>query len=63
MRDQTKDEQWIREHIGDKVTETIYLMPNHYDAGYEVRIGSLDFFVDYDSIDANDDTIIKKYRE
>lgn len=58
MRDQAKDEQWIRERVAEKLAETVYVMPNHYDGGYEVRAGTLDFFVDYESIDANDTALI-----
>lgn len=61
MRNRGDDEQWIRSKIPKIVTETVYMTPNHYDAGYEVRVGTLDFFVDYESIDANDDVIIQKY--
>lgn len=61
MRDREADERWIRERLGKTVTEAVYMSPNHYDAGYEVRVGSVDFFVDYESIDANDDAIIRKY--
>jgi hypothetical protein len=62
MRNQPIDEQFIRQHItkttGQNTTEAIYITPNHYDGGYEVRVGSLDFFVDYDSIDASDTSLI-----
>lgn len=61
MRNREDDEQWIRSKIPKTVTEMVYMTPNHYDAGYEVRVGTVDFFVDYESIDANDDAIIQKY--
>lgn len=61
MRNREDDERWIRSKIPKTVTETVYIAPNHYDAGYEVRMGTVDFFVDYESIDANDDAIIQKY--
>ncbi len=54
MRDQTSDEAFIRQHVAKVSGETVYITPNHYDGGYEVRVGSLDFFVDYESIDASD---------
>lgn len=60
MRDEQKDAQWIRERIGSKIPEVVYVTHNHYDGGYEVRVGSIDFFVDYESIDANDASHIEK---
>ncbi len=61
MRNRDDDERWIKVHIPKTVSEMVYVTPNHYDAGYEVRVGTVDFFVDYESIDANDDRIIQKY--
>lgn len=61
MRDQAKDELWLRERVGKQTAETVYVTPNHYDGGYEVRVGTLDFFVDYESIDANDTRLIDTY--
>lgn len=51
MRNREDDEAWIRAQLGSR-PDAIYITPNHYDGGYEVRIGSLDFFVDYETIDA-----------
>lgn len=61
MRNREDDERWIRAHIPPEVEESVYVTPNHYDAGYEVRVGTVDFFVDYESIDADDDMIVRKY--
>lgn len=61
MREKEKDETWIRSAIGQTMKETVYITPNHYDGGYEVRVGSLDFFVDYESIDANDTAHIQTF--
>lgn len=61
MRDNEKDQQWIRTAIGLATKESVYITPNHYDGGYEVRVGSLDFFVDYESIDANDTVHIQTF--
>ncbi|HCC83570.1 TPA: hypothetical protein DEP96_01855 [Candidatus Uhrbacteria bacterium] len=62
MRHQPTDEAFIRQHIAkvssQNTTEAVYITPNHYDGGYEVRVGSLDFFVDYESIDAADTSLM-----
>lgn len=60
MRNRTADEAWIRTKVGDRA-DAVYTTPNHYDGGYEVRIGGVDFFVDYESIDADDARVIHKY--
>lgn len=61
MRDREKDEQWIKEQTRQRSEDAVYITPNHYDGGYEVRAGSVDFFVDYESIDAGDTAIFAKY--
>lgn len=61
MRDKERDELWIREKVRGKADETVYITPNHYDGGYEVRVGTVDFFVDYESIDRDDSGIFNKY--
>ncbi len=58
MRDKEHDEQWLRGCIAEHSKDTVYVTPNHYDGGYEIRVGSLDFFVDYESIDAEDTHLI-----
>lgn len=61
MRDHLQDEWWIRDKVADRSSDGVYITANHYDGGYEVRVGSVDFFVDYESIDADDDMVIRKY--
>lgn len=61
MRNREHDEQWIREQARQRVEDTVYITPNHYDGGYEVRVGVVDFFVDYESIDGQDTAIFHKY--
>ena len=57
MRDREMDEQYIRETLKKLGSdELVYVTPNTYDGGYEVRMGTLDFFVDYETIDAKDET-------
>ena len=60
MRDRDQDEQWIRDTVkAAGVDELIYITPNHYDGGYEVKIGTREVFVDYGAIDAKDTVWIK----
>lgn len=61
MREMEKDEAWIRDHARMRAADTVYVTANRYDGGYEVRVGNVDFFVDYESIDADDDAIFQKY--
>lgn len=61
MRNRETDEQWIRTQAKARSEDGVYITPNHYDGGYEVRVGTVDFFVDYESIDANDVSIFAKY--
>lgn len=52
MRNKEQDESWLREVLRQlQLDEPIYISANHYDGGYEVRVGSVDVFVDYESID------------
>lgn len=62
MRDRERDERWIRDAVKQTgIDETVYITPNQYDGGYEVRIGVNDVFVDYGAIDADDkDSLCKK---
>jgi hypothetical protein len=63
MRDRERDEQWIRDTVKTAgIDEIVYISPNHYDGGYEVRVGVADIFVDYGAIDATDDSWISKLR-
>lgn len=43
-----------------RVQDTVYITENTYDGGYEVRVGSCDFFVDYETADEEDSEYIKK---
>ncbi len=52
---------WIREEAKKRTSDVIYVTPNHYDGGYEVRVGTVDFFVDYEAIDAHNSAIFDKY--
>lgn len=61
MRNRENDEAWIRERAKEWGDDAVYVTPNHYDGGYEVRVGAVDFFVDYESIDAHDTSIFAKY--
>lgn len=58
MRDKEQDEQWLRNGIAAHSKQIVYITPNHYDGGYEIRVDTLDFFIDYETIDANDTTIL-----
>lgn len=61
MRDREQDEQWIRDTVkGAGVDELVYITPNHYDGGYEVKVGTQEMFVDYGAIDANDASVCRK---
>ena len=42
------------------VEDAVYVTENSYDGGYEVRVGSCDFFVDYETADEEDAEYIKK---
>lgn len=64
MRDAALDEQFIREVLRKNgVIDVIYVTPNTYDGGYEVRAGTLDFFVEYGTIDDRDETTIVQHYE
>lgn len=60
MRDRDTDEQWIRDTLKRAgVVELVYITPNHYDGGYEVKVGTGEVFVDYGAIEANDVSVCK----
>jgi hypothetical protein len=42
------------------VEDAVYITENSYDGGYEIRVGSCDFFVDYETADEKDAEYIKK---
>lgn len=61
MRNREQDEQWIRDTVKQAgVDEVVYVTPNHYDGGYEVRVGVVDVFVEYGAIDDGDASWLKK---
>jgi|GEM_PF-1626080 len=61
MRNREQDEQWIRDTVKQAgVDEVVYIAPNHYDGGYEVRLGVMDVFVDYGAIDARETAWLNK---
>lgn len=62
MRDFQKDETFLRQTLKDGgFVDTVYITENAYDGGYEVRLGSLDFFVDYETIDDGDVATVLQY--
>lgn len=61
MRNREQDEQWIRDTVSKAgIDEVVYIAPNHYDGGYEVRVGVLDVFVEYGAIDDADEAWVNK---
>jgi hypothetical protein len=55
MRNREQDETWIRDTVKQAGLEgVVYVVPNHYDGGYEVRIEAADVFVDYGTIDSHE---------
>jgi hypothetical protein len=55
MRNREVDEQVIRDTVkAAGIDDLVYVTPNHYDGGYEVRVGTIDAFVDYGAIDTHD---------
>ncbi len=54
-RDKSKDEAWLREVLQQSgIIDTVYITQNHYDGGYEIRVGVTDVFVEYEVIDAQE---------
>lgn len=45
------------------VEDAVYITENSYDGGYEIRVGSCDFFVDYETVAEEDAAYIKKQLE
>ena len=61
MRNREQDEGWIRDTVKQAgFDEVVYITPNHYDGGYEVRIGTQDVFVEYGAVDAQDAAWLRK---
>lgn len=60
-RDQQKDEQWIRDVCTRFVpSETLYVRHEYYDGGYEVRVGSYTFFMEYEVLDHADEDWVRQ---
>ena len=52
MRDRAADEEFIRTTVKNAgINELVYITPNHYDGGYEVKIDTRELFIDYEIID------------
>ena len=63
MRNREQDEQWIRDTVKQTgIDEVVYITPNHYDGGYEVRVGVTDVFIEYGAIDEEDEGWVKKVK-
>ncbi|MFZ2681858.1 MAG: hypothetical protein WAZ14_02075 [Patescibacteria group bacterium] len=61
MRDRESDEKWIRDVIKQAhIDELVYVTPNHYDGGYEVKIGTTAVFVEYGAVDARETAWLSK---
>lgn len=57
-----KHEAFIRGVVKDlHIDEVVYVEENSYDGGYEVRVGTLDFFVDYETLEEGDKETLLKY--
>ncbi len=57
-------ETFLREAILELgVEDAVYIKENAYDGGYEIRVGSCDFFVDYETVEEEDKEYIKKQLE
>jgi hypothetical protein len=55
-RNQESDEQWIRDVCTKYAPgNTVYIRRGHYDGGYEIRVGSYTFFIEYEAIDDNEE--------
>ncbi len=54
-------EAFLRKTIKDMgVKEVVYVTENAYDGGYEVRVGTTDFFVDYEALEEEDADYIRE---
>lgn len=60
-RNQEQDEQWIRGVCTKYLPqETVYVRHEYYDGGYEVRVGTYTFFLEYGILDENEEAWVKK---
>jgi hypothetical protein len=54
-------EQFLRDTIKALgITEVVYVTENAYDGGYEIRVGTHDFFVEYEVPEEHDEAFIKE---
>jgi len=54
-------EKFLRQAIKDfGIDEVVYVTENTYDGGYEVRVGTHDFFVDYEALEEKNGVYIKE---
>ena len=54
-------EEFLRRALQSlEVQDAVYVTENAYDGGYEIRVGSCDFFVDYETAEEEDAEYIKK---
>jgi hypothetical protein len=54
-------EEFLRKAVKDMgITDLVYITENAYDGGYEVRVGTTDFFVDYEAAEEQDQAYIKE---
>ncbi len=54
-------EEFLRQTIKDfGIDEVVYVTENTYDGGYEVRVGTHDFFVDYEALEEKNEAYIKE---
>ena len=64
MRDLEQDKHRIRAAIqAAGINEIVYISPNHYDGGYEVRVGTRDIFVEYPVLDAGEGNWVNALRD
>jgi hypothetical protein len=65
MRDITRDELWLRE-VAKMIDlgEVVYVTPAYYDGGYELRVGTVTVFVEYEVIDEGGQAeVIRRYKK
>jgi hypothetical protein len=65
MRNIAQDELWLRA-VGKECAqdEVLYVTPAYYDGGYELRIGTVTVFVEYEVIDENDrSAVLQRYQK
>ena len=56
-----RHEAFLRSAVKDLgIDEVVYVTENAYDGGYEVRVGTHDFFIDYDALEEKDTEFIRE---